>query len=271
MQKKLFKKFKKKEIFEKISRLKKSDKNNQKIILIDIMHSLQNVEDFIPYVAIKNDEIQICMNYHYTNKTTLDAIIEEKHDVVILDNAVIVDNNIFNDCCLYFCEDKEKELREFKGGEKFIKNNSFYNSLKYIFYSVIYTLIFSFFLFYSFFIVNYKTGNFILGYGYVTLIFILLYIAATVLFLILKYKTVLFDFLQLAGLIYVIGFIILNYFFEFQNFLSHSTYNLLYVFIINLIYVYIYETLSDDFSNIKNGKLIFFERDKIVIVQTDEE
>lgn len=147
---------------------------------------------------------------------------------------------------------------EFKGGEKFIRNNSYFNLLKYRFNSVIYTLIFSFFLFYSFFIVNYKTDNFILGFGYITLTFILLYIAATALFLILKYKTVLFDFLQLVGLIYVIGFIVLNYFFEFQNFLSHSTYNLLYVFIINLIYVYIYETLSDDFANMKNGKLLFF-------------
>ncbi|MDY0180585.1 hypothetical protein [Aliarcobacter skirrowii] len=112
MQKKLFKIMQKQDIFKKISRLKKSDKNNQKIILIDIMHSLQNIEDFIPYLTIENDEIKICMNYLYTDKTPLDAIIEEKHDVVILDNAVIVDNNIFNDCCLYFCEDKEKKLRD---------------------------------------------------------------------------------------------------------------------------------------------------------------
>lgn len=168
-------------------------------------------------------------------------------------------------------EDSNDKFIEFKTGEKFIKNNNYFNLLKYRLNSVIGTLIFSFFVFYSFFIVNYKTDNFTFGFGYITLIFILLYVAATVLFLILKCKTIFFDFLQLAGLIYVIGFIVLNYFFEFQNFLSHSTYNLLYVFIINLIYVYIYETLSDDFANMKNGKLIFFEKDKIVIVQTDEE
>ncbi|TLS71396.1 hypothetical protein FE246_07225 [Aliarcobacter thereius] len=168
-------------------------------------------------------------------------------------------------------EDSSSEFIEFKTGEKFIKNNSFYNLLKYRFNFVIYSLFFSFFLFYSFFIVNYKTDNFILGFGYITLIFILFYIATTVLFLILKYKTVLFDILKFAGLIYVISFIILNYFFEFQYFLSHGTYNLLYVFIINLIYIYIYETLSADFANIKNGKLIFFEKDKIVIAQTDDD
>lgn len=168
-------------------------------------------------------------------------------------------------------EDSSDNFIEFKTGEKFIKTNSYFNLLKYRLNSVIGTLIFSFFVFYSFFIVNFKTDNFTLGYGYITLTFILIYVAVTVLFLILKYKTVFFDFLQLVGLIYVIGFIVLNYFFEFQNFLSHSTYNLLYVFIINLIYVYIYETLSDDFANMKNGKLIFFEKDKIVIVQTDEE
>ncbi|WP_066356342.1 hypothetical protein [Aliarcobacter skirrowii] len=168
-------------------------------------------------------------------------------------------------------EDSSDKFIEFKGGEKFIRNNSFFNLLKYRFNGVIFSLFFNFFLFYSFFIVNYKTDYFTLGLGYITLTFMLLYTVATVLFLILKYKTILFDFLQLAGLIYVIGFIILGYFFEFQYFLSHSTYNLLYVFIINLIYVYIYETLSDDFANMKNGKLIFFEKDKIVIVQTDDE
>lgn len=120
MQKKLFKIMQKKEIFEKISRLKKSDKNNQKIILIDIMHSLQNIEDFIPYLTIENNEIKICMNYHYTDKTPLDAIIEEKHDVVILDNAVIVDDNIFDDCCLYFYAARNKKLREMP---RYILNN----------------------------------------------------------------------------------------------------------------------------------------------------
>lgn len=112
MQKNLFKIMQKKEIFEKISRLKKSDKNNQKIILIDIMHSLQNIEDFIPYLTIENHQIKICMNYLYTDKTPLDAIIQEKHDVVISDNAVIVDDSIFDNCCLYFVEDKAKKLKE---------------------------------------------------------------------------------------------------------------------------------------------------------------
>ncbi|TLS71397.1 hypothetical protein FE246_07230 [Aliarcobacter thereius] len=120
MQKKLFKIMQKKEIFEKISRLKKSDKNNQKIILIEIMYSLQNIKDFIPYLTIENDVIKICLNYFYTDKTPLDAIIEDKHDVVITDNAVIVDDNIFDYCCLYFCEDKEKKLREMP---RYILNN----------------------------------------------------------------------------------------------------------------------------------------------------
>lgn len=120
MKKKLFKIMQKKEIFEKISRLKKSDKNNQKIILIDIMYSLQNLEDFIPYLTIENHQIKICLNYYYTDKTPLDAIIEEKHDVVIADNAVIVDDSIFDNCCLYFIEDKDKKLREMP---RYILNN----------------------------------------------------------------------------------------------------------------------------------------------------